>query len=532
MSADGTPFGDRASWGAGAPSPEELAAYPLNDFGNAMRFIRQTGGSVGDDWSVDASAARVLYLRRRGWIAFNGRFWDLERGESIARREAAFVSQGLMEQAQFRVEALEAAKASAKAISAVWDFATSSGNNGRIGAMLAVAASYLEADLEAFDADPLALNCQNGVLRFVRQDGGPAVARFRPGHEPADRMTRITACAYDPAAPAPLFEGVVEFAQPDPADRGYLQRVLGYMATGSVEEQKFFVFQGRGGDGKSTIVNAVRDTLGSYATTVAVETFLDTGIRRGSEASPDIAALAGDSRMLCAGEPPTGSKLATGAIKAFTGGGKMKARELREALFEFEPIGKPVIECNRRPTINDTDDGIWRRLKILMFGHQVPEARIDQALPRKLKAERSGILTWLVEGVLAWMDQGLRGEPASVREAVEDYRKGSNPFAQWMDARVIRDAAARVRASDLYNDYKAWCEENGHDRPMSQRAFGAALGDLQILFAGKDGQGKVTRRGARLRTIAEASRADAPEVGAGGFEGDDGRGYGGEAGFE
>jgi phage/plasmid-associated DNA primase len=36
-----------------------------------------------------------------------------------------------------------------------------------------------------------------------------------------------------------------------------------------------------------------------------------------------------------------------------------------------------VIECNRRPAINDTDDGIWRRLKILPFKHQMPEDRID-----------------------------------------------------------------------------------------------------------------------------------------------------------
>jgi phage/plasmid-associated DNA primase len=95
-------------------------------------------------------------------------------------------------------------------------------------------------------------------------------------------MTRMVAAPTTRRRPAPLFEMVVREAQPDAADRGYLQRVLGYMSTGSVEEQKFFVFQGKGGDGKSTIVNAVRHTLGTYATTVAVETFLDTGVKRGS----------------------------------------------------------------------------------------------------------------------------------------------------------------------------------------------------------------------------------------------------------
>lgn len=521
MSADGGPFGDRASWGDGAPTPEELAAYPLNDFGNAMRFIRQTGGTVGPTWEVDTRASRVLYLRARGWIAFNGRFWDLERGEGLARRAAAQVGHGMMAQAAIRVEAME--DASAKAKQAVWDFANQAGNNGRLTALLNVAADYLEVGVEDFDKDPMALNVENGLVRFRMGPDGP-VAQFRHGHEPGDRMTRICAGPYEAGTPAPLFEMVVAEAQPRPEDRDYLHRVLGYCATGSTEEQKFFVLQGKGGDGKSTIVNACRHALGTYATTVAVETFLDTGVKRGSEASPDIAALAGDTRMLSAGEPPSGSKLATGAIKTFTGGGSMKARELREKLFEFEPIGKPIIECNRRPAINDTDDGIWRRLKTIPFPHQMPADRIDPTLPKKLKGEAAGIIAWLVEGVLAWMAKGLRDEPESVREAVEDYRKGSNPFAQWLDARVILDAQARVRASLLYTDYKTWCDENGHERPMSQRAFGSALGDLQIMFAGKDGDGKVTRRGARLRLLSDgeaAARASDTGQGAGGLEGSD-----------
>jgi putative DNA primase/helicase len=519
----GGPFGGRASFGSGAPTPEELAGFELNDYGNAMRFIRRTGGAIDEDGAIDTRSCRVLYLRRRGWIAFNGRFWDLEHGEGLARREAAKVALTLHPQLAIRVERAKEANATAKAIQAIWDFAVQSGNNGRVSALLTMAQSYLEAELGEFDTDPLAINCENGVVRLRRAPGG-AVAQFRPGHEPGDRMTRMVGAPYDPAAAAPLFEQVVRDAQPRPEDQHYLQKVLGYAATGSVEEQKFWIFQGRGGDGKSTIVNAVRDTLGSYATVVGVETFLDTGVKKGSEASPDIAALAGDSRLLASGEPPSGSKLATGQIKAFTGDGKLKARELREGLFEFKPVGKVVIECNRRPAINDTDDGIWRRLKTLPFSHQVPDDKIDMTLPRRLAEERAGILAWIVAGAMAWLDESLRQDPPSVREAVEDYRKGSNPFAQWMDARLVRDPEARVRASDLYADYKRFCEDNGHEKPMSQRAFGGALGELHIVFAGKDGDGKVTRRGGRLRTPADVdetvARAATPGLSAGGSSAD------------
>lgn len=505
---------------ASAPSAEELAKFELSDLGNAKRFIRTAGG-VFDEWGdVDLSACTILYLRHRGWIGFHKGAFNLDRGEELAHRHAMRVVAGLVDQMQIRAAEAEEKNWSARAIQSIRDFAVSSGNSGKLSGMMGVAQSSLSVDVEDFDRDPMALNCRNGVLRFRRDANGAAVARFQEGHDPRDRFTRMVACDYDPEAAAPLFRGVVDFSLPNAEDRSYVHKAMGYASTGSTEEQKFFVFQGKGGDGKSTIVNAVRDTLGSYATVAAIETFLDTGLKRGSEASPDVAALAGDTRMIAAGEPPSGSKLATGAIKQFTGGGKMKARELRQGLFEFESIGKPFIECNRRPTINDTDDGIWRRLKIVPFRVQVPDDQRDGALPRKLKAEQPGILTWLVEGVLAWMDEGLK-DPQSVLDALEDYRKGSNPFAQWLDQRTEADPDSRVEASMLYRDYKDWMEDQGHDKPMSQKSFGAALGDMQILVAGMNGNGRVTRRGLRLKGRFVSTRANDQGPGAGGPDGGD-----------
>ncbi len=491
---------------ASAPSPEELSKYELSDLGNAKRFIRMAGGTF-DEWGdVVKDACTVLYLRQRGWIVFSGGAFNLQRGEELAHRHAMKVAAGMFEQMQILADQAAEKGFTAKYIQSIRDFATSCGNSGKLNGMLTVAANQLMVDMEDFDQDPMALNVRNGVIRFRRGPSGP-VADFQPGHDPRDRFTRMAACDYDPGAKAPLFRGVVDFALPDETDRAYVHKTMGYASTGSTEEQKFFVFQGKGGDGNSTIVNAVRQTLGSYATVAGIETFLDTGVKRGSEASPDIAALAGDTRMISAGEPPSGSKLATGAIKQFTGGGTMKARELRQGLFEFDPLGKPFIECNRRPTINDTDDGIWRRLKIVPFRVQVPKDQIDVTLPKRIKAEADGIMTWLVEGVLGWMAEGLK-DTESVRDALEDYRKGSNPFAQWMEDRVELDPDSRVEATVLFKDYVAWMEGQGHDRPMSQKAFGGALGDLQILLSGKNALGRMTRRGAKLKPGSPSRAAD------------------------
>ena len=483
-----------------APSPEELAALPANDYGNGLRLVRLVGGVVEADGSVDTRACELLYLRERGWIAFNGRFWDLRGGEERARRWAHKVAAGLIGQTPIALKS---------GVKGWLDFVTRSGNAGASSAMLTQAASYLGADLGDFDKDPMALNVANGVLRFRRDRAtkAPKVV-FEPRHDPADRMTRICSVAYDAKAERPLFDAHLLFCQPAEDTRHYLHNAFGYASTGVTKEQMFLILQGLGGDGKSTWVNAVREVLGTYAVTAAIETFLDTGVKKAAEASPDIARLAGDTRLISTAEPPRGSKLASSAIKSFTGGAPLTARELRQGIFEFMPIGKVILECNNRPAINDSDDGIWRRTRIVLFEHQVPKDRIDLDLPDKLRGEYSGVLNWLVEGVLSWMSEGLPSPP-SVREALEDYRRGSNDFVEWLNDCVVMDKESKLPSAELFRSYKDWCEREGVERPMSRTMFGRALGDRQIILAGKNGAGNIQRRGARLRPAYERGDSSA-----------------------
>lgn len=489
MSADGG-YGGGLGGFSSAPTPEELALFPRNDLGNAQRLVRMVGGTWQDNGEADHRDAVLLYLRKRGWIAFNGRFWDLEAGEEQARRWAHRVAAALRSQAS-------AAHELTAVPLAVWmDFVTKSGNSGSTSAMLAQASSYLTVDLDDFDRDPLAINVANGTLKFSR-DSGSWGETLHP-HAARDRMTRLADVAYDPRALRPEFDRLLKFSQPTEEMQAYLQALFGYCVTGHTREQLFVILQGKGGDGKSTLVNAVRAAMGTYTAGAAIETYLDTGLRRSNEASPDLARLAGDTRMVCTGEPPRGAKLATAAIKTWTGEGSVQARELRQGIFEFSPKGKVILECNQRPAINDTDDGIWRRMRIVLFRKQVKKEDMDKNLPEKLKGEKAGILNWLLGGIVLWLEDGLPSPP-DVEAALEDYRRGSNPFAQWMQDRLIIDPEAKELSTAFYSNYKAWCETNGHERPMTQTTFGRALGDLQILLAGKDGKGRVQRRGARLR---------------------------------
>jgi len=478
------------------PSPQELAAFPANDLGNALRLIRLSGGVIGLDGEVDSRASQLLYLRHRGWIAFNGKFWDLACGEDLARRWAHRVAAGLIAQGEYFGGS-----------SKTWqDFVLRSGSSGSTSSMLSQAAGYLTVDLDAFDPDPLAINVLNGTLQLFKDAAGIGRSRFRPSHDPADRITRICKVAFDPAAAAPAFAALVAFAQPNSDHAAYLQALFGYVATGSNKEQLFIVLQGRGGDGKSTFVNAIRDVVGTYACVAGVETFLDSGLARGGDASPDIARLAGDTRLISTAEPPPGAKLAAAKIKTFTGGGSVVARELRQGIFEFSPHGKVVLECNAKPVIKDTDDGIWRRIRLVLFRQQVAPEAMDRDLPDKLRAEGPGILNWLLAGACAWLS-GEMTEPVEMAAALADYRQTSDHFGQWMEERLILESGARTASKLLWSDYKAWCEETGQDRPMTNTAFGSALSNKQL---GVFKSGIKYRMGVKLRSTESNSAETEP----------------------
>ncbi|MFN7882088.1 MAG: hypothetical protein ACK5PF_03610, partial [bacterium] len=214
---------------AAAPSPDELAGFDLNDIGNAKRLIRLAGGQFRDDGLPDLSAATLLYVRDNGWIAWNGRHWDLKMGQRLAERMAHQVAESLVgPQSKALIDRGLPAKE-------VIGFARAAGNASSLSAMLRVAETSLQVDLDDFDPDPLALTVRNGTLRFSRLAGEGFDVKFA-AHDPRDRITRMAAVDYDPKATAPVWEQSLAAWHPDEAMRGYLKRLAGYAFTGATHE--------------------------------------------------------------------------------------------------------------------------------------------------------------------------------------------------------------------------------------------------------------------------------------------------------
>lgn len=523
-------------------SPLERAKLPLNDLGNARRvFEACRGSSAAADGALGGSGeARLLWLADHGggkgaWIAFDGVRWSTDEGPAramaFAHKAAMAIGdevQALREAEPSELSAVFGAKftseMAAERCGQLYGHAVKAGNSAQTSAMLAqfkglrdpeTGEFVTQAWLRDFDAQSHAYHCANGTIRFVEQDG---VWRcdFSPGHDPADRFMQVSRMAYDADATCPHWRERLEVLHHDPVTRTALQRIYGMGLTQLISDQAFYIFQGKGQDGKS-MTNAVMGELhGSYSLTSDPQTFLQSPVQAGSAHKSDLVRLAGDLRLVVADEPPKNSTWDGQRIKQATGS-KINARGAHATTeTTFKPRWQLIVECNGLPKAPSDDRGFRRRFKlypwVVQFGISVgPDGKVVPDEPfhvveQRLLAEGSGILNWMIEGCLAWLTEGKVPEPAMSAMATASFWQTSSAMGEWLETCcALDDPDAREPATALYEHFHAFCEKRG-DKPefiMKQTKFGSDLNNLQIYGAPNHSTGKKDRVGIRLLSDTE-----------------------------
>ncbi len=287
--------------------------------------------------------------------------------------------------------------------------------------MLTEAAPHLKRRLDSLNADPLALNCRNGTLRFVRvedEESDPDDPRFRwfarlDPHEREDWITKLCEAEIigpdgEPLQPSakllsaddfgmaaskttPVFTPFVQEVQPELAERQYLQRLAGYCLTGLTSEQMIGFWYGIGANGKSTFADLVARILNDLAVTLSIDSFTGEAKRDGASATPDLVRLNG-ANLCFANEGEEGVSIKEGLVKTLTGGDTLPVRKMREEFVEIRIKAKFIIITAPQAAHPQRDDGIWRRLQFLEWRVQIPPERRDKQLPQKLLRERNGVL--------------------------------------------------------------------------------------------------------------------------------------------
>ena len=449
--------------GNGRGTTQPAGGYNLTDLGNARRLVHRHGRNL-----------RYCWLWRK-WLVWDGKRWVKDDTGEVYRLAKETVSSIYQE---------AAAAPNDEARKELGKHATRSEAGARIKEMVDLARSDVPVMPDELDASPDLLNTDSGTIDL-------RTGELRE-HRREDLITKIAPTTYRPDAAAPTWEAFLERVLPGEDLRAFVQRAVGYTATGDTSEQCMFINHGGGANGKSTFQEAIAAALGDYAMRTPTEMLL---AKRSDGVPNDVARLKG-ARFVSASETEEGRRLAESRIKDLTGQDTITARFMKAEWFDFAPTHKLWLSTNHKPEIRGTDAAIWRRIRLVPWAVTIPPAEQDKKLPIALRHELAGILAWVVRGCLQWRREGLQA-PDEVRKATGEYRAEMDVLAGFLVECCELDAGHWEYAKDLYECYKRWCAENG-ERPEPQRKFGGRLGERGFQRDRGGSRGAGIWRGVRL----------------------------------
>lgn len=458
------------------------------DLGNARRMVRLFGKDI-----------RYCYGWGQ-WLVWTSTRWQVDDTGEIQR----FAKQTAL---SIYNEAAQAKTKDRRELLAAW--ATRSESEKAITAMINLARSERSIVITPaeLDANPYQLNCENGTIDL------------RTGklhrHRREDFITKLAPVTYDPKAYDEIWARVLNDATGGNIElHELIQRAFGYSITGDTDEEVLFLLYGPAATSKSTIIEAIKATLGDYAVTADFETF----VKRRDAGGPrnDIARLAG-SRLVVSIEVDEGKQLAEGLVKMVTGGDTVTARKLYHESFEFKPAFKLWLVANHAPRVDPEDDAMWRRIHVIPMVCQVPKNLRNPKVKAHLRnpAEAGpAILQWLLKGCLGWQRERLK-IPAVVQQATDDYRASQDSFAEFVSDCCVLQPDAWVSSEALRKAYDEWSSERGegwlNGDNLSDKAFAKKL--QRFGLSTRKGTGGIRGwSGLRLDPNIETSPTDSESI--------------------
>lgn len=305
---------------------------------------------------------------------------------------------------------------------------------------------------------------------------------FRDGY-PEDYITKCTHIDY---IPHDLLESdkykshkhdIIRFMEqlyPIPELNKFVWEVLASCTIAGNMNQKFYMFVGKGSNGKSLLISLLRKTFGEYFGDLP-EQYLTQKRQNIGGASPEVMRLKG-TRIAVVNEPSAGARINDGVMKEFTGGTDyITARKLYGDAESFIPKCKPIVCANNLYDIQTNDNGTWRRIDkvdhVSTFKDKA-DTNVKNEFEKDVNLERDKIKSGLWPPILMSMllqlavkTQGKVQECDIVKVASSTYRQDQDPILQFMNERISEDGDGRVKKSELQREFNEWYKTNFQGRP-------------------------------------------------------------------
>jgi putative DNA primase/helicase len=282
--------------------------------------------------------------------------------------------------------------------------------------------------------------------------------RRRPAHRRAP-PARLAAHAHQgrgvrlrPRRRRTLWHKALEALPPKVA--AWVQVRMGQALTGYTPDDAVMpIFEGSGENGKSTVIDGIRNTFGQYAVQISDRLLLANP----GDHPTELTDLMG-KRLALFEEMPEGRNLNVKRLKDVVGTTNITARRMRQDNVTFPATHAIAGSTNYRLVVAETDHGTWRRLALVLFPYRYVKPGDPLVSPRDRRGDPRlkphfehhadpGTLAWLVAGAQAWYANGMTmpRPPKKVQADTEDWRLEADPVLSYVRERLELDPEPRHR---------------------------------------------------------------------------------------
>lgn len=259
---------------------------------------------------------------------------------------------------------------------------------------------------------------------------------------------------------------MIENIHPNDEIRNYVLNMMASVLHGLMKEQKFHIWTGTGSNGKSMLIDFLKNVLGDYAE--VLKTSILTA-KRGSSASADPELVKTKGVRFCIlQEPEEGDVINTGTMKELSGGDDVTARGLFCNPIRFKPQFTLVMTCNHLPQINTNDGGTWRRINVVEFKTKFcnnpkddmeNERKADMSLLTKVgeKVYKEALMSILINQFKQYSKYGIK-EPCEVVKFTKQYQERSDFYDQFITECIEKteDKKDVLKITEVYSKFTLW----------------------------------------------------------------------------
>lgn len=302
---------------------------------------------------------------------------------------------------------------------------------------------------------------------------------------------------YNPDATCPRWEQFLREIFPGADDKiTLLQEWLGYLLTPNTQYEKYMLFIGPSGGGKSTAIDAMISVLGQSYT--AAMSLFDLASSFGlQKLVGKHAAFASDVHVT----KNTDAFRVVEILKAITGQDSMAVnRKFRDEITLRLRV-RLTLAANELPELPDDALALRRRMLILQFAESFVD-NPDPSLKVTLQHEAPGICQWALKGLKRLQVNQAFTEPQSMPQIMREMDRVNSPIRAFIDECCIIKAESSVPLQALFDCWRGFQrEQRGAINLISrfEHRIRTAVPGLQIVSDGD----VIMYQGISLRSEAE-----------------------------